>query len=645
MRLTLRPRATQRPAAVIAKAVVPDERAVLRWMVVAMMGLGMILAAGAVRAESHAQMIKSHGYSFFGDLKYGPEFPHLDYVNPEAPKGGEISVWFPGTFDTFNPYSRKGRAGYLASAPYESLMAATADDYGALYGLLAESLEYPEDQAWVIFNLNPNAKFTDGSPVTAEDVVFSHNIFIEQGLPSYGEQVKKRVTGVEALNPLQVKFTFAEDIPRRGLISQVASNIVFSKADFERNGYRLDEPTLTPFIGSGPYLLDSYDINQRIVYKRDPNYWGKDLPLNIGTGNYDSIRVEYFADSNAAFEGFKAGAYTFRTENSSKTWATSYDFPALESGAVVQTTLPNGNVPRASGFVFNLNRPQFQDVRVREAIALAYNFTWTNNSLQYGLFAQRESFWQNSDHAAVGVPEGKELELLQSLGDLIDPSVLTDPVTMPHDSGERQLDRKNLRAASRLLDAAGWEAGDDGLRRNAAGETLKLEFLESSAGFDRILLPYVENLKALGVDATYNRVDPAQFTNRRRDRDYDMIVASYSTPLLPSTGLRQQFGSEDAATSVFNAAGFADEGADRIIDYIVGATDTETVAAGARALDRVLRAERFLIPIWYLDEYWVSHFDMYEHPETLPPFSLGQLDFWWINPEKEAALKASGALR
>ncbi|MGV6839358.1 MAG: extracellular solute-binding protein [Planktomarina sp.] len=609
-------------------------------------GLAMaaMLGVGLAKAESHDPITKSHGYSYFGEYKYDADFAHLDYVNPDAPKGGEISTWAPGTFDSFNAYSRKGRAAALSTIGYESLLTGTSDDVKASYGLLAHTVEYPASQDWVIFHMRPEARFSDGTPVTAHDVVFSHNLFLEQGLPSYAEAVSKLVTNAEALDDHTVKFTFAPDVPRRSLISQVGGTPVFPKAWYEKTGARLDESRLEITPGSGPYVLESYDINRQIVYKRNPDYWGKDLPINRGRANFDRIRVEYFADSNAAFEGFKAGAYTFRQENNSLQWATAYNFPSLEKGHVVQNSLPNGNIPRASGFVFNLAKPQFQDVRVRKAVALAYNFTWTNETLQYGLFSQRVSFWQNSDNAATDLPEGLELEVLESVRNLIDPAVFTDPAVMPHTSGQAQLDRRNIRAAGRLLDEAGWAVSDeDGMRRKD-GQLLQIEILERSPTFDRIVLPYVENLKKLGIAVTYNRVDPAQYTNRARAREYDMIFDSYTMHELPSTGLEQQFGSETAEFSVFNPSGYSSEAVDKIIDYIVDAKSTDQVQAGARALDRILRRECFMIPVWYLGEYWVAYYDMYEHPETLPPYALGEMDFWWYNADKAAALKAAGAL-
>ncbi len=599
-----------------------------------------VLAAGQLRAE---ETIKSYGFSTFGEFKYGPDFEHLDYVNPDAPKGGEISIWAQGTYDTFNPYSSKGRAAVLSTIGYESLMTGTADEISAEYCLLCESLEYPESQDWVIFHMRKDARFSDGTPVTAPDVVFSHYLLLEQGLPSYASAIKALIPTAEALDDYTVKFTFAPDVPRKNLINQAGGVPVWSKAWYEKTGTRLDESSLAISPGSGPYMLDSYDINRRIVYKRNPDYWGKDLPINVGRNNFDTIRVEYFADSQAAMEAFKAGEYTFRQETSSLSWATAYDFPGVDNGWVKLETLDDGTLPGATGFVFNLRREKFQDIRVREAIGLMFNFTWTNDSLQYGLFQQRDSFWQGSPLEAKAVPEGEELALLESVKDLIDPAILTDPVVMPHASGERQMDRKNLRQASKLLEEAGWIVGDDGVRRKG-GETLTLEFLSSTPTFDRIIMPYIENLKQLGVNARYTRVDPSQYTTRERAFDWDMIFDGYTVGLEEGLGLDQRFG-KGGVGDVFNPAGYSSEAVDKLIEGAVDAKSYDEMATAVRAIDRIMRAERFVVPVWYLGKFWVAYFDMFEHPENMPPYSLGNLDFWWYNADKAAALKAAGALR
>ncbi len=636
-----RPSSSDFPKHDVAAEVI-EGRASARSLGLVLLAIGALLGSKALAEDE--TIITSHGYSTFGELKYPADFPHLDYVNPEAPKGGTISISAQGTFDSFNPYSREGRAGALSTIGYESLMIGTADEVSADYCLICTHLEYPESEDWVIFHMRPEARFSDGTPLTAHDVVFSHMLLLEQGLPSYAQAVGELIPLVEALDDYTVKFTFGEDVPRKNLINQAGGTPIWSRAWYEETGARLDESRLEISPGSGPYMLDGFDINRSITYRRNPDYWGNDLPINQGRNNFDVIRVEYFADATAAFEAFKAGEYTFRQENSSLQWATQYDFPALNNGHVVKTELPNGNLPPATGFVMNLQRPQFEDVRARQAIALMFNFTWTNETLQYGLFEQRESFWQNSALAAQGVPEGRELEILQSVADLIDPEILTEPVTMPHTSGEQQLDRANLRAAIALMEEAGWESGDDGLLRNAQGQVFTLEFLADNPTLDRIILPYVDNLTRLGVRATYNRVDPAQYTNRERSFDWDMILDGYNNGLEEGIGLGQRFGS-DGLGDLFNPASFSHPAVDKIIETVIEADSFDEMAAGVRAIDRIMRREMFIIPTWYNPNYWVAYFDMFEHPDPLPPYALGHLDFWWFNEDKAESLRAAGALR
>ena len=606
-------------------------------------GLAVIFGAMSLRADE--AITKTHGFNFFGELKYPADYKHLDYVNPNAPKGGEISIWTMGTFDSFNPYTRKGRAGALASAPFESLLEGTSDEVGTSYGLLAETLEYPEDQSWVIFNMRPEARFSDGTPVTAEDVAFTYELFLNEGLASYRAILGQIVTGVEILGPHRIKYSFADDASRRDAIPIVGGLPVKSKAWFEKTGAKLDESRMEPAIGSGPYVLDSYDINKRITYKRNPDYWGKGLPFNKGRGNFDTIRIEYFADSNAAFEGFKSGAYTFRQENSSKSWATAYDFPALDEGHVIKTLLPDGGMATGQSYVMNLRRDKFNDIRVRQAVGLLFNFEWSNESLFYGQYARINSFWENSELAAEGMPSDAELALFEPIADLLPAGVIDGEAVVAPVSGNRTLDRKNLRKASALLDEAGWTVGDDGLRRNAAGETLTIEIIEDSPTFDRVHLPFIDNLKAAGIDAIYSRIDPAQMTDRSRNYDFDMMVDQFPMSLEPSSGLKQYFGSETADQSVFNSMGLKSAAVDALIEHVMKAQNKAELATSVKALDRTLRAYYFWVPQWFNDAYRVAYWNMYEHPETLPPFALGNLDFWWYNAEKAADLKAKGVLR
>jgi len=606
------------------------------------------LALGSGVAWSQ-DLIVSHGISTFGDLKYAADFPHLDYVNPDAPKGGEISQWAPGGFDSMNPYSVKGRAAALASAPYETILTGVSDEIGSAYCLLCSTLEHPADRSFVIFNLRPEARFADGSPLTADDVVFSYETFLAKGLTDFRTVFAQQVESAEALGPHRVKFTFRPGVPTRDLPQDVGALPVISKAHYIANGLDLEAQTLVPFLGSGPYRLDEAKDGTSVVWRRNPDYWGRDLPINKGTSNFDTIRIEYFGDSAVAFEGFKGGAYTFRNENSSRVWATQYDFPALAAGHVVKVELPSGTKANGQAFMFNLRRDKFQDPRVREAIALMFNFEWSNETLFYGLYARINSVWENSWLAATGVPGPEEAALLQPLIDegLLPASILTDDPLMAPPSGPTQLDRKNLRRASALLDEAGWVPGDDGMRRNAAGEPLVVAFLNDDPAFERVINPYVENLKSLGVDARLESVDQAQMEARTRppSYDFDMIVANARAGYISGSELKQYYGSETADVSAFNVMGLKSPAVDRMVEVVMAAQTNDALTHATRALDRVLRAERFWVPQWFKATHTIAYYDMYERPETLPPYALGELDFWWFNAEKAAALQAAGALR
>jgi microcin C transport system substrate-binding protein len=610
--------------------------------------MGAALLAGQAKADSHENITISHGVTNFGTLKYGPDFSHLDYVNPEAPKGGEISQWAQGTFDSFNQYSRKGVSAALNTIPYENILVSTADDPYGTYCYLCETMEYPDDRSWVIFNLREDVTFSDGSPMTAEDLKFTFDMFSEQGIAEYRNIIEGFVDSVEVLDTHRIKFTFTDAAPRRDIIGIAGGTPVFSKTWFEETGTRLDEASEEPFLGSGAYLLDSYDINRRIVYRKDPNWWGADVPFNVGRSNFETIRVEYFADSSAAFEGFKSGAYTFRSENSSKEWATGYDFPALDKGWVLKEELPNGSIGTPQSFVFNLDKERWQDPRVREALGLMFNFEWSNESLFFGLYERVNSFWENSDLEARGVPSDVELALLQPLVDQgqLDPAILTsEPVMAPTSrSAERSLDRGNLRRASALLDEAGWIAGDDGMRRKN-GEVLTASFLQYSPAFDRIVNPIIENMQRLGVDATLDRVDTSQYIDRRRTGDFDLVNHTFGMGLEPGVGLRQWYGSETADDSSRNLMRLRNPAIDQLLTHVIDAQTLEDLTTATHALDRVLRAERFWIPQWFKDVHTVAYYDMYRYPTPLPPYARGELDFWWFDADAAENLTAAGAFQ
>lgn len=602
--------------------------------------------ATAARAET---VITAHGISTFGELNLPADFKHLPYVNPDAPKGGEISQWTSGGFDSMNPYSIKGRSAALSSAAFESMLDGTDDEIGAAYCLLCSTLEYPEDRSWVIFNLRDDVRFSDGTPLTAEDVIFSYETFLTKGLTDFRTIFATKVESVEALGPLRVKFTFKTGIPTRDLPQDVGGLPILSKAHYIANNLDMAESNLTPFLGSGAYALDRMRVGESVTYKRNPDYWGINHPLRVGTNNFDELRIEYFADYDAAFEGFKGGTYTFRNEASSIKWATGYDFPAVLNGGVVKAELPSGAKSNGQSFVFNLRREKFQDIRVREAIGLMFNYEWSNDTLFYGIYDRIPSYWGNSFMEAKGVPSPAEVALLQPIVDagLVDVAILTEEAIIPPVSGARQLDRGNLRKASDLLEAAGWIVGNDGMRRNAANELLRVEFLNDSPSFDRILNPFIENLRSLGVDAVLTRVDNAQMEDRTRPPKYDFDITNHfaQTGYFSGTELKQYYGSETADVSSFNAMGLKSPAVDRMIDAVLAADTLETLTTATMALDRVMRAERFGIFQWYKGRHTIAYYNMYEHPENLPPYALGEMTFWWYNAEKATALKASGVLK
>ena len=603
----------------------------------------LVILTLTTNANGDEQVIIAHGISTFGDLKYKNNFKHLDYVNPSAPKGGEVSIWAFGSFDSMHPYTTKGRSGSLSSVFFESLLTGTSDEIDSAYGLVAKSLEYPKDRSWVIFNMRPEARFSDGTPLTAEDVLFSFNLLKDKGLPSFRAVIEKEIESVIIIDPHKIKFTFKAGIPTRDLPASAGSLPIFSKSYYENSGADFEASTLKPAIGSGPYILDSMDVGQTIIYKRNPDYWGSNLPINKGRNNFDSIRIEYFADYNAAFEGFKGGSYTFRTEYMSKLWATGYDFPAIEKKWVAKTLLPSGDMAPGQSFIINLRREKFEDVKVRKALGLMFNFEWSNKTLFYDLYARINSFWENNNMSTTSFPSTEELNILKPLKNLLPEGVLSENVASAAVSSTKQLDRKNLRLASKLLDEAGWEVGDDGLRKNNKGETLDVEILNDSQAFTRIIEPFIENLKALGVNAKHTKIDNAQMTERERSFDFDIIVGNFPMSFTPGSGLKQYFGSETADVSIFNKAGIKSEAIDALIEIVMAAETREDLKVSVRALDRILRSYYFWIPQWFKNVHTVAYYDFYEHPKNLPPYDMGLLDFWWMNEQKYSELKSKGA--
>lgn len=589
-----------------------------------------LLLAPPVSAE------RSHGLSAFGDLAQPEDFQAFAYVNPDAPKGGAFSLIGWGgvtTFNSLNSYILKGDAAQGLELLFDSLMVRAMDEPDAVYGLIAESADVADDSKSVTFYLRPEARFSDGTPVTADDVVFSFDILKEKGHPLYAQMLRD-VEKAEALAPATVRYTFKGDLVR-DLPLTVAELPVFSAAYYKDRPF--DQTTLDPPLGSGPYLVDDLKQGRTITYRRNPDYWAKDLPVNNGRWNFDTIRFEYFRDRTAGMEAFKAGTYDLREEFTSKVWATEYDFPAIRDGRVKKDTLPDMTPSGTQGFFINTRRDKFKDKRVREALGLAFDFEWTNRNMFFNLYDRTQSYFENSPMKAEGEPSAAERALIEGLGVDVDPDVL-GPVPLPPVSDGSGRDRASLQRASKLLDEAGWRIKDK-KRVNEKGEPLTVEFLTFEPNFERIVAPYVKNLSLLGIDARIRRVDPAQYQQRLKDFDFDITTQRYVMRNTPGVELRSYFGSGSAdQVGSLNLAGIKDPAVDALIEEIISAETREDMHTAARALDRVLRAGHYWVPHWNKASHTIAYWDKFGQPETKPKFDRGILDTWWFEgAEKQTA--------
>lgn len=606
--------------------------------------LAALLAGPALAADGGVTV--SHGISPFGDLKYPAGFAHFDYVNPDAPKGGTMSFRGTGgsqTFDSLNPFILKGEPAQGLGLLYDSLMVGSADEIDASYGLVAESVEYPEDRSWAIFHMRPEARFADGQPITAEDVVWTYETLRDKGSPTYRITLAD-VAGAEAIDAHTVKFTFKDGVPTRDLPGLVGGLSILPKHYYDTVPF--EDSTLVPPVGSGQYAVADVKPGRSIKYCRVPDYWGADLPVNIGAANFDCYVYEYFGDNTAAFEALKSGQYLFHEEFFSAIWAKDYNFPALTKGWVKQDVVPDNRPSGTQGFWMNTRRPQLQDIRVREAIALMFNFEWSNATLFHGNYERTVSFFQNSPMMAEGLPEGEELATLERFRDQLPPEIFTEPAYLPPISAaDRTTDRSAVRRASALLDEAGWTVGPGGLRQNAEGQTLKIEFVDDNPSFERITNPFIQNLRQIGIDASYRQIDAAQFEERQKNHDYDVIPTRLVMSMAPSVELRTIFGSQGAdAAGSFNLSGVNDPVVDGVIELIVGAETREELDGRVKALDRVLRSRQIWVPHWSKGAYWLAYWDVFGRPEEPPAYSRGDA-YWWWDQAKADALKAQGALR
>jgi microcin C transport system substrate-binding protein len=578
-----------------------------------------------------------HGLSAFGDLKYPADFTHFGWVNPDAPKGGRIATIGTGaltTFDSFNGFILKGDAAQGLELLFDSLMTRATDEPDAVYGLVARSAELAADGKSVTFRLRPEAKFADGSPLTADDVVFTLTTLKEKGHPSY-RVLLRDVVEAQTPDPATVRYLFT-GTQIRDLPLTVASLPVLSKAYYATRDF--EQTSLDPPLGSGPYKLGDFKQGTFVSYRRRPDYWAKDLPVTRGRFNFDEVRYEYYRDRTAALESFKAGAYDLREEFTSRDWATGYDVPAVRQGRIVLLTLPDENPSGAQGFFLNTRRPKLADARVRKALDYAFDFEWTNKNIFYGLYKRTESFFENSEMKATGKPSAAELALLEPFRAQLPAEVFESPYTAPVSDGSGQ-DRKLLREATRLLSEAGYEV-KGGKLADARGETLSLEFLITDPVSERILLPYVKNLEALGIAASVRRIDPAQYERRVKAFDFDVVTTRYVLRLTPGTEMRNFWSSEAAKTEgSFNLAGISQPAVDALIAKAVEAKSREELLTATRALDRVLRAGHYWVPQWYKAAHNIAYWDKFQRPAQKPRYDRGILDSWWYDADKAAKLK------
>jgi microcin C transport system substrate-binding protein len=577
----------------------------------------------------------SHGIAMHGDMKYLPGAKHFDYANPDAPKGGEIRYGARGTFDTFNPYILKGNPAPVGN---ETLMINSGDEPFSEYGLLAESIETPPDRSWAIFTLRPEARWQDGKPVVADDVVFSFNILKEKGRPQY-KIYYASVVKAEKLEERKVKFTFApgenRELPL--IIGQlpILPKHYWATRDFDKT---TQEPPLT----SGPYKVAKFDAPRSMVLERDPNNRGKDLWLNRGRNNFQTIRYEFFRDDTVLFEAFKAGQFDVRRENISRNWATGYNFPAATRGLVKKDEIPHSIDEGTQMYAFNLRRPElFGDRKVRMAFSYLFDFEWSNKNLFYGAYKRAISYFSNSELAATGLPTGEELKILEKYRGKIPDEVFTKPFTLPVTDGSGE-NREGLRAALTLFKEAGWEIDKTTkkLTNTKTGKVMSFEIMLDDASFERPTLPFVQQLQRVGIDVRVRTVDAAQYQRRNDDFDYDMVIARFGQSESPGNEQRDMWGSKAAdEKGSYNSIGIKDPVVDELVELVIAAPDRASLVARTRALDRVLQWGYYGIPHWYIDRERVAYWDRFSRPKQTAKYSPVALDTWWFDAAKDAALK------
>ncbi len=588
-------------------------------------------------ANSGAGQVR-HGLSAFGDLKYPPEFKHFDYVDPSAPKGGRMTTVGTGaltTFDSFNPFILKGDAAQGIELTFDSLMVRATDEPDSSYGLVAESVELAPDLASVTFKIRPTAVFANGKPITAADCVATFEILKTKGHPFYSRSLLRDIIKAEAVDDNTVRYSFSGTEVRS--LPAIAGGLpILQKSEI--GGRVFEDSSLEAWIGSGPYRIAEYRQGAFVSYTRRADYWGKDLPVNRGRFNFDEIRYEYFRDRTLGIQAVKAGILDVREEFTSKDWATGYDSPAVTEKRLLLETLPDKNPSGTQGFWINTRKAKFADIRVRQAIELAFDYEWTNRNLFYDLYSRTTSFFENSPMKAVGAPSSDELKLLEPLRKQLPPSVFGAPYLPPVSDGTGT-DKKLMRQAVKLLDDAGWHM-KDGRRTNAKGDVLEIEFPITDVTSERLLTPYVKNLQAIGIVTSIRKLDAAQYERRRKSFDYDIVSGRFSMSLTPGVELQSFFSSHSAATEGSqNLSGIADPAVDHLLTKIGEAKSREELNSAARALDRVLRAGNYWVPQWYKASHTIAVWDKFGRPASKPAFDRGIIDTWWFDEQKARKLK------
>lgn len=565
-----------------------------------------------------AQEAAQHAFALHGDPKYPATYTHFDYTNPDAPKGGALNLSAIGTFDSLNPFIVKGvPAGGMAplgqSLIYDSLMEQSYDEPFTMYGLIAESVEHPKDNSWVAFNLNKAAKWADGKPITAGDVVWTFNTMLKEGTPFfkayYGD-----VKDVLAESESRVKFTFAhnnnKELPL--IISQMA---ILPQHFWE--GKKFAQTTLETPLGSGPYKIGKVVAGRSVQYVRDENYWGKDLAVNKGRFNFDKITYTYFRDSNVALEAFFGGQFDIIQEQVAKLWATAYNAPPTKDGRVIKEEIPNTRPTGMQGFIYNIRRPVFQDDEVRKALAYAFDFDWSNKQFAYGAYTRTQSYFENSPLASKGLPQGRELEILEKYRGKIPDEVFTTTYKAPATDGSGN-NRDNMKQAAAILDAAGYKLGKDGIRVNDKGTRLEFEIIDNNPAFERWTMPFVQNLKKIGVKASYRVIDDAQYTNRMQNFDFDMTTLVIAQSDSPGNEQRDFWASEKAdIPGSRNYIGIKSPVVDELIELIINAPDRAELEARCKALDRILLANHYVVPHWYYAAWRIAWWKKLAHPDKL----------------------------